>query len=58
MNFFYATYMIKSTNIKFTDLFNEGSIIKFAPTDLDKNIPEIQEFKRKLKDFESEYSFS
>jgi hypothetical protein len=48
---------IKDNNeIKFTDLFNEGSIIKFAPTDLDKNTPEIQEFKRKLKDFESEYS--
>ena len=41
--------------IKFTDLFNEGSIIKFAPKDLDKNTPEIQEFKNKLKAFELEY---
>lgn len=41
--------------IKFTDLFNEGSIIKFAPKDLDKNTPEIQEFKSKLKTFELEY---
>jgi predicted Zn-dependent protease len=40
--------------IKFTDLFNEGSIIKFSPKDLDKNTPEIQDFKKKLEKYEQD----
>ena len=39
--------------INFTDLFNEGTNIKFTPKDLDKNEPSIIEFKRKLQAFES-----
>lgn len=49
------TVIKNNKKIKFTDLFNEGSIIKFAPKDLDKNTLEIQEFKNKLKAFELEY---
>ncbi|MBL0737182.1 SH3 domain-containing protein [Flavobacterium sp. GN10] len=42
-------------SIKFSDLFNEGSIIKFAPKDLvDTNDAEILEFKRKLSLYEKE----
>ncbi len=35
--------------IKFTDLFNEGTNIDFAPNDLNKNTPEIKDFKKKLE---------
>lgn len=31
--------------IKFTDLFNEGSIIKFAPKDLDKILRKFKNLK-------------
>ncbi|MGV0964675.1 SH3 domain-containing protein [Empedobacter falsenii] len=37
--------------INFTDLFNEGTIIKFTPDDLDIKNTEIQEFKKKLEIF-------
>ena len=37
--------------INFTDLFNEGTIIKFTPNDLDKNNLEISEFKKRLESF-------
>lgn len=41
--------------IKFTDLFNEGTMIKFTPNDLDnKNDVEIREFKKKLQLFEEQ----
>jgi len=41
--------------IKFTDLFNEGTMIKFTPNDLDnKGNTEIQEFKKKLQLFEEQ----
>ncbi len=39
--------------IEFSDLFKEGSNIKFTPYDLNKDIPEIKEFKAKLISFES-----
>ncbi|MXO05617.1 SH3 domain-containing protein [Flavobacterium sp. HBTb2-11-1] len=43
-------------NIKFSELFNEGSIIKFTPNDLKKtNSPNELEFKRKLELFEKKY---
>lgn len=42
-------------NIEFYNLFNEGTIVKFTPKDLDKSTPEIQEFKRKLKLFEEQH---
>ena len=48
--------MITSTkNIEFSDLFNEGSIIRFTPKDLEnpKN-EEEKEFKRKLQFFEKQ----
>jgi len=35
--------------IKFTDLFNEGTNIDFGPEDLNKDISEIQNFKKKLE---------
>ncbi|MDY0989815.1 SH3 domain-containing protein [Flavobacterium sp. CFBP9031] len=35
--------------IKFTDLFNEGTNIDFAPKDLNKDTPEIKDFKKKLE---------
>ena len=38
-------------NIKFTDLFNEGTNINFTPGDLDKDTPEIKIFKKKLEAF-------
>lgn len=41
--------------IVFTDVFNEGTIIRFGPKDLDKNTPEIQAFKKKLKALELKY---
>ena len=44
---------ISKNLISFSDLFNEGSIIKFTPQDLDKNDPEIIAFKRKFLSFES-----
>lgn len=37
--------------IKFTDLFNEGTNINFTPSDLDKDTPEIKIFKKKLEAF-------
>lgn len=35
--------------IKFTDLFNEGTNINFAPKDLNMDTPEIKDFKKKLE---------
>jgi DNA-binding NarL/FixJ family response regulator len=35
--------------IKFTDLFNEGTNINFTPKDLNKDTPEIKDFKKKLE---------
>ncbi|AZB25458.1 SH3 domain-containing protein [Chryseobacterium bernardetii] len=40
-------------NVEFSDLFNEGSNIKFTPKDLNLDTPEIKEFKFKLSNFES-----
>ncbi len=41
--------------ISFTDLFNEGTIIKFTPNDLiNKSNNDIQEFKKKLQLFEEQ----
>ena len=37
---------------KFTDIFNEGTIIEFTPQDLDKDEVEIQQFKQKLQSYE------
>ena len=37
---------------KFTDIFNEGTVIKFTPQDLDKKDVEIQNFKQKLELYE------
>ncbi len=42
------------TEVKFTDLFNDGTNINFSPADLDQNKPEIQSFKKKLEHFETE----
>ena len=42
-----------SSKITFSELFNEGSNIKFTPSDLDKNEDEIRNFKHKLLSFES-----
>ncbi|MDH6252775.1 hypothetical protein M2347_002502 [Chryseobacterium sp. H1D6B] len=39
-------------DITFSDLFDEGSNIKFTPADLNKKEPEIQAFKSKLSNFE------
>ncbi len=39
---------------KFTDIFNEGAVIKFTPQDLDKKDVEIQNFKQKLELYENE----
>lgn len=39
---------------KFTDIFNEGTVIKFTPQDLDKKDVEIQNFKQKLELYEKE----
>ncbi|MDM1547199.1 hypothetical protein HX096_04925 [Empedobacter falsenii] len=45
-------YLVKENHqINFTDLFNEGTIIKFTPNDLDIKNTEIQEFKKKLEIF-------
>ena len=52
----YNNNMITSAkNIEFSDLFNEGSIIRFSPSDLEnpKNEDE-KEFKRKLQLFEKQ----
>ncbi|WP_165601928.1 SH3 domain-containing protein [Chryseobacterium contaminans] len=43
-------------NIEFSDLFNEGTVIKFTPKDLDKKDIEIQNFKQKLELYENENS--
>ncbi|MET3027802.1 SH3 domain-containing protein [Flavobacterium sp. UW10123] len=42
--------------IKFTDLFNEGTNIDFAPKDLNKDTPEIKDFKKKLEKYFDEIS--
>ena len=42
--------------IKFTDLFNEGTNINFAPKDLNKDTPEIKDFKKKLEIYFDEIS--
>lgn len=42
--------------IKFTDLFNEGTTIKFTPNDLEKNDPVIKIFKEKLENFNKNMS--
>lgn len=42
--------------IEFSNLFNEGTIIKFTSNDLNKNTEEIKEFKRKLEIYEKEHS--
>lgn len=42
--------------IKFTDLFNEGTNIKFTPNDLEKNDPVIKIFKEKLENFNKNMS--
>lgn len=39
----------------FTDLFNEGTNIEFTPNDLNKNNPDILEFKEKLSLFENQH---
>ncbi|MCW3161428.1 SH3 domain-containing protein [Chryseobacterium oryctis] len=39
--------------VSFSELFDEGSNIKFGPADLSKNTPEIVAFKSKLTAFES-----
>ncbi|MDR2221634.1 MAG: SH3 domain-containing protein [Flavobacteriaceae bacterium] len=39
--------------INIDGLFNESSIIRFTPKDLNKNDPEIQEFKEKFKLYEA-----
>lgn len=44
------------SDINFQDLFNEGTIIKFTPKDLDKNDPEIIAFKQKLDSYENNNS--
>ncbi len=41
-------------NIEFSDLFNEGTIIKFSPNDLNDGTEEIKAFKAKLQSFENE----
>lgn len=40
-------------SVKFSNLFNESSNIKFTPKDLNENSSEIQQFKTKLLNFES-----
>lgn len=45
----------RTITIEFTDLFNEGSNIKFTPNDLNKDIPEIKNFKKKLESYLNEY---
>lgn len=40
--------------IEWSNLFNEGTVIKFTPQDLDKKSPEIQNFKQKLELYENE----
>lgn len=42
-------------NMEFENLFNENSIIKFTPKDLNKKVPEIEEFKRKLNLYEEQH---
>lgn len=41
--------------VEFYNLFNEGTIIKFTPEDLNKKVPEIEEFKRKLNLYEEQH---
>lgn len=48
----------KNTNmedIEFSNLFNEGTNIKFTPKDLNKSNPEIEEFKKKLLLYEDQH---
>lgn len=40
--------------IKFTDLFNEGTNIKFTPDNLNDNTPEVNSFKKNLEIYLSE----
>lgn len=40
--------------ISFTDLFNEGTVIKFTPKDLNKDNEEIQDFRKKLELYENQ----
>ena len=46
----------QTKEIKFTDLFNEGTTIKFTPNDLEKNDPVIKIFKEKLENFNKNMS--
>ncbi|KQS94135.1 SH3 domain-containing protein [Chryseobacterium sp. Leaf394] len=43
-----------TTKIKFTDLFNEGTSIKFNPNNLNDNTPEVNSFKKNLEIYLSE----
>jgi SH3-like domain-containing protein len=49
---------MNSNSFSFSYLFNEGTVVKFTPKDLDNTNPEIQKFKRKLKRYEEEHPLS
>ncbi|SFI50171.1 SH3 domain-containing protein [Halpernia frigidisoli] len=42
------------TVVEFTDLFNDGTNVKFTPNDLNQDKPEIESFKKKLNLYETE----
>lgn len=42
-------------NVEFYNLFNEGTNIKFTPSDLNKNEPAIIDFKKKLNTYEKQH---
>lgn len=54
-NYKMQTISNSANPVNFEDLFNEGSHINFTPQDLNKNAPEIQNFRSKLLSFESSY---
>jgi len=49
------TTMANSANIEFGDLFNESTVIKFTPAQLNDSDKQITEFKAKLKAYENKY---
>lgn len=52
------TNMVNTANIEFGDLFNEGTVIRFTPAQLNDSDSQIAEFKARLKAFENKYPAS